>query len=80
MPVSDYIQNGNSQMFLQSVFSAHYLDIFYIYMPLTSTVTFFLNLDFLIFGYLNPPSKASGIAAALFQIAADNMISFPMLS
>ena len=47
MPVSDYIQNGNSQMFLQSVFSAHYLDIFYIYMPLTSTVTFFLNLDFL---------------------------------
>ena len=47
MPVSDYIQNGNSQMFLQSVFSAHYLDIFYIYMPLTSTVTLFLNLDFL---------------------------------
>ena len=47
MPVSDYIQNGNSQMFLRSVFSAHYLDIFYIYMPLTSTVTFFLNLDFL---------------------------------
>jgi hypothetical protein len=53
--VSNYIQNGNSQMFLQSVFSAHYLDIFYIYMPLTSTVT-------------------------LFQIAADNMISFPLLS
>jgi len=49
-------------------------------MPLTSTVTFFLNLEFLIFGYLNPPSKASGIAAALFQIAADNMISFPLLS
>ena len=45
--ISDYIQNGNSQMFLRSVFSAHYLDIFYIYMPLTSTVTFFLNLDFL---------------------------------
>ena len=34
-------------MFLQSVFFAHYQGIFCIYMPLTSTVTLFLNLDFL---------------------------------
>ena len=27
MPESDYTQNGNSQMFLQSVFSAHYQGI-----------------------------------------------------
>ncbi len=51
MQVYDYIQNGNNQMFLLSVFSARYLDIFCTYMLLTFAVTFFLNLDFL-YNYL----------------------------
>ena len=46
MQVSDYTQNGNSQMFFLSVLSAHYWDIFCIYMLLTFTATFFLSLDF----------------------------------
>ena len=46
MQVSDYTQNGNSQMFFLSVLSAHYWDIFCIYMLLTFAATFFLSLDF----------------------------------
>jgi hypothetical protein len=41
MPVSGYKQNGNSQMFLQSVFFAPYLDIFCTYMLLTLAITTF---------------------------------------
>ena len=41
MQVSGYKQNGNSQMFLQPVFFAPYLDISCIYMLLTLTATAF---------------------------------------
>ena len=49
MPAFDYKQNGSSQMFLQSVFSARYQDIFCIYMLLTFAATSCLKsiLDFL---------------------------------
>ena len=47
--MSGYKQNDNSQMFLQSVFSVHYLDISCIYMLLASAVTTFLPLIFYIF-------------------------------
>ena len=45
MPVYCYKQNGSSQMFLQSVFSAHYWDISCIYMLLTLAATTFLYIS-----------------------------------
>ena len=49
MPESGYKRNDSSRMFLQSVRSAHYLDISYTYMLLTPTAITFLSLIFYVF-------------------------------